>query len=277
MNSDKQITEIADLVLDAKSIVVLAGAGLSAESGIPTYRGNEGIWKNYDPMKLATPTAFEEDPKLVWEWYNWKREFMKEAEPNAAYHALKELQDLPDKDFLLITQNIDGLHTRAGITKAIEIHGSVWRLRTHNNPNSDYELVRHKTIENPLIAPPPPDYCEYNYELNLPTPPYIETDDGFEYPLRPDVVWFGENLKQKDLEESFYRSVTADILFVVGTSAVVQPVASIPMSRAINNQEGKTVVINQEITDHSSVADFTLIGEAGKILPAILNEINARS
>jgi NAD-dependent deacetylase len=159
----------------AKSLVVITGAGISAESGIPTFRGADGLWRRYRAEDLATPQAFQRDPRLVWEWYDWRRRLISEKEPNAGHVAIAAMEGLFE-EFLLITQNVDGLHRKAGSRKLIEIHGNLWRVRCMG------EGTVSSNNEVPLKEIPP--RCECGALL------------------RPDVVWFGESLSEKDLADS---------------------------------------------------------------------------
>jgi NAD-dependent deacetylase len=228
----------------AKKIVVLTGAGISAESGVPTFRGEDGLWKRYRAEELATPHAFEADPKLVWEWYDWRRGIISKAEPNAAHLAIAEMEQLFPR-FSLITQNVDGLHRRAGNSKIIEIHGNLWQVRCVSD-GAVYEDFRC-----PLPVIPP--LCECGALL------------------RPHVVWFGESLDYNDLAEASHQIEQCDLLLVVGTSAVVQPVASFPL---MAKQAGAMVIeVNMDPTPLSVSADAALHGKAGEILPALLQKI----
>jgi NAD-dependent deacetylase len=231
----------------AKKIVVLTGAGISAESGVPTFRGEDGLWRRYRTEELATPAAFEANPKLVWEWYDWRRGIIGRATPNAGHLAIAEMEQIFPR-FFLITQNVDGLHRRAGSTRLIEIHGNLWQVR----------CVREGQVREDLRYPLPkiPPRCECGALL------------------RPHVVWFGESLDQGYLAQAYSAIEACDLLLVVGTSAVVQPVASFPF---MAKQRGAIVVeVNIDPTPLSSSADASLLGKAGEILPALLKEIRGR-
>ncbi|MBW2039848.1 MAG: NAD-dependent deacylase [Deltaproteobacteria bacterium] len=227
-----------------KKVVVLTGAGISAESGIPTFRGEDGLWRRYRVEELATPYAFQTNPKLVWEWYDWRRGIITEAEPNPGHTAIAEMEQI-FPHFFLITQNVDGLHRRAGNTKIIEIHGNLWQLR----------CVREGKVREDYRVPLPeiPPRCECGALL------------------RPHVVWFGESLDKGDLARSYRLIEECDLLLVVGTSAVVQPVASFPL---MAKRQGAFVVeVNKDPTSISSTVDESLIGKAGEILPALLGRV----
>jgi NAD-dependent deacetylase len=228
----------------AKKIVVITGAGISAESGVPTFRGEDGLWRRYRAEDLATPAAFQADPKLVWEWYNWRRGIIGKAEPNPGHEAIAEMERI-FPSFSLITQNVDGLHRRAGNTRLIEIHGNLWQVRCV----SDGQV--HEDYRCPLPEIPPLCACGAM--------------------LRPHVVWFGESLDQGDLAQAYRLLEECDLLLVVGTSAVVQPVASFPL---MAKQGGAFVVeVNMDPTPLSSSVDAAFHGKAGEVLPALLEKI----
>jgi NAD-dependent deacetylase len=215
---------------------------MSAESGLPTFRGLEGLWRNYKPQDLATPEAFAANPTLVWEWYNWRRGLIASAQPNPGHFALAKLEELGPQ-VSVITQNVDGLHTRAGSTHVIEIHGSIWRTRCLG-------CVR----------------IEANLKPNLTTLPPLCSECG-EF-LRPAVVWFGENLPPMAWEASVEAVSTTDILLVIGTSGAVYPAAElVPIAKEAG---AKIIEINLEPTPISTQADATLLGPSGQILPKLV-------
>jgi NAD-dependent deacetylase len=225
----------------ATSLAVLTGAGISAESGIPTFRGAGGLWRNYKPEELATPEAFARDPRLVWEWYNWRRELIAKAAPNAAHRALVELEKRKP-GFTLITQNVDGLHDRAGSGKILKLHGDIWRMRCTacgaNWPDRRTQL------------PKLPPHCACG---------------GL---ARPAVVWFGEPLPDGMMKEAEHAASSAQVALVIGTSAVVHPAASlIPYARQAG---AKIIEINTEETAASARVDCALRGSAGELLPLLL-------
>ncbi|MGH3088182.1 MAG: SIR2 family NAD-dependent protein deacylase, partial [Rubrobacteraceae bacterium] len=186
----------------AKSVAVLTGSGISAESGVPTFRDAQtGLWENFDPMRLATAEAFERNPKLVWDWYEWRRKLVSEAKPNPGHEALAELERLVP-DFTLVTQNVDGLHQESGSKNVLELHGNIRRTVCSNE-----ELV----VE-------PEDFGEG-------VPPKCRNCGAF---LRPDVVWFGEMLPAGVMESASGAARNCEILLSVGTSSLVYPAASLP-------------------------------------------------
>ncbi|MEO0096302.1 MAG: NAD-dependent deacylase [candidate division WOR-3 bacterium] len=228
------------ILRDAKSLFVLTGAGISAESGIPTFRGKDGLWKNYSATDLATPEAFERNPELVWEWYRWRQEIISKAEPNPAHYALVDLEN-HFEGFLLLTQNVDNLHQRAGSKNVLELHGNIFRTRC-------LKCGRIDNIANARIEKMP--YCKCG---------------GL---LRPDVVWFGEAIPQDVWQESMRFLSSADVAIICGTSGVVWPAAGIP--EIAGNYGVKTIEINLEPTPITSVVDVSIISPAGKILPEIV-------
>jgi NAD-dependent deacetylase len=228
----------------AKKVVVLTGAGVSAESGVPTFRGEGGLWRKYRPEELATPYAFQKDAKLVWEWYDWRRGLIAPLEPNPGHNSIAQMEEFYP-DFALVTQNIDGLHKKAGSRSIIELHGNIWRVRC----TQEGTITENKEV--PLKEIPP--YCQCGALL------------------RPDVVWFGESLPPEAIEQSFELSQNCELMFVVGTSAVVQPAASLPV---VAKQSGAYVVeVNMEPTPISSTVDQSFFGPAGKIMPILQKHI----
>lgn len=223
-------TTFSEVSLCSMKVVVLTGAGISAESGIPTFRGKDGLWKQRNPMELATPEAFHKNPKLVWEWYDWRRQKIKEAKPNKGHIILAKMEKNYE-DVCLITQNVDGLHWRAGSKKVIELHGNIWRVKCLKCKES-YFL--HDT---PLREIPPT--CKHCGGL-----------------LRPGVVWFGESLPIDLLEEAYAHSTEADVFLVVGTSSQVYPAAELPI--VAKRSGAKLIEVNLEETPVSSIADHVI-------------------
>ena len=220
-------------------LAVLTGAGVSAESGVPTFRGAGGLWHNYRAIDLATPQAFHRDPKLVWEFYAWRRQVVAHCQPNPAHQTLAEMERrLPD--VTLITQNVDGLHQRAGSQRVITLHGDLWRVRC---TRCDYHGEDHRV---PLPELPP--HCPLCNHL-----------------LRPDVVWFGEGLPRDALQAALETASRAELMLIVGTSAMVEPAASLPL---LAKQNGATLIeVNPEETPLSPHVDEVLRGPAGQMLP----------
>jgi NAD-dependent deacetylase len=237
--------QLVERLRTARHVAVLTGAGVSAESGVPTFRDAQtGLWAQYDPQDLATPQAFQRDPKLVWEWYAWRRELVAKAAPNPAHTALAALeQRVPT--FTLITQNVDGLHRRAGSQNVIELHGNLARTKRA----SDGVIVEH--WEDTGEVPP---RCPQTGSL-----------------LRPDVVWFGEMLPHDALEHAADAAQACDLFLSVGTSGQVEPAASMPYWAL---QHGAAVaVINPDLSGVRTRSDrlYTVQGPAGQVLPALLH------
>jgi NAD-dependent deacetylase len=225
----------------AKRVAALTGAGISAESGVPVFRGPGGLWRQHRAEDLATPEAFARDPRLVWEWYDWRRAQVAEAAPNPAHYALVKLeQTVPE--FTLITQNVDGLHDRAGSRHALKLHGDLWWLRC-----SGCQERIHNT-EIPLTELPPRCKCGAL--------------------LRPDVVWFGEALDAEVLRMASQTAAQAQVFLVIGTSALVQPAASLPF--AALEQGARVIEVNPRPTALSPHADIHLAGPAGEWLPRLV-------
>ncbi|MCB8943349.1 MAG: NAD-dependent deacylase [Ardenticatenaceae bacterium] len=229
----------------AQHVVVLTGAGISAESGVPTFReAQTGLWAQYDPQELATPQAFQRNPKLVWDWYAWRRDLVSKAEPNAGHLALAQLERRVPQ-FTLITQNVDGLHGRSGSQNIIELHGNITRTKCFNN----HHIISH--------WPPA--------QQTPPTCPQCGST------LRPDVVWFGENLPREALSQAIKASQTCDVFLSIGTSALVQPAASLPLEAL--QHKAFTIEINPQTTSLSPYFHHSLRGKAGSILPLLLSEL----
>jgi NAD-dependent deacetylase len=245
-----------ELVLKARTICALTGAGVSAESGVPTFRGEEGLWKSYVAEDLATPQAFRRDPRLVWEWYAWRREKIGGCKPNPGHEALAALA-LGPKTVRLVTQNVDGLHEEAARRAAgtaspapaalpLELHGSIFRVRC---TSCSYRIPHRKPIQARTLD-------------DLPTCPVCSAL------LRPDVVWFGESLDSRILTEAFRAAREADVCLVVGTSALVHPAASVPLATL---EGGGTIVeVNPTETPLSALAAASLRGASGEILPRLV-------
>ena len=233
---------VRELLHQASTVAALTGAGISAESGIPTFRGPGGIWRTYRAEKLATPEAFAEDPKLVWEWYNFRRGVIAGVEPNAGHRALAELEQRTE-NFTVITQNVDGLHDRAGSRNLLKVHGDIWTLRC---TVCGRERCDDAT---PLAEIPPHCAC-----------------GGME---RPGVVWFGEGLPEQIWMDAQRAAQHAQMLLVIGTSAVVYPAAGLA---ALAKRSGAVVVeINIAETPVSAQADYSLRGPGAEILPQLVS------
>lgn len=243
-----KIRKTKEAIKKAKSITVLTGAGISKASGIPTFRGKDGLWNRYSPEELATMGAFLKNPKLVWQWYNYRRKLIKDTKPNKAHYALVELEKIFKEKFALITQNVDSLHKTAGTKNIYELHGNIFEVRCLKCGKVYYDDKIYTDEE--LV--PKCRYCK----------------DGS---LRPNVVWFGENLSRDILDSSMKLSAACDVFMAIGTSGVVQPAASLPK---IAHDNGAFVVeINIEYSGISIYSDEVILDEADKILPKIIEAL----
>lgn len=231
---------VAKQIKDAKKIVFVTGAGISQESGIPTFRGKDGYWRNNDPMQLATIDALYQNPKLVWEWYEDRRKNILDAQPNKGHLAIAELAK--HKDVIVLTQNIDGLHQRAGSTKVFELHGSIIRIKC---TVCDYK----DNISSSFDSLPPMCRCG-----NM---------------LRPDVVWFGEPLPQNVWMEAITHAQSCDVMIIAGTSLIVSPANTLPMYA---KQNGATLIeVNPEQTIMSENMDLSIRETSAVALPYLLS------
>jgi NAD-dependent deacetylase len=232
---------VREWLRDASSIAVLTGAGVSAESGVPTFRGKNGLWKQLRSEDLATPGAFARDPKLVWEWYDWRSGLIAEARPNPGHYALAEAESRARK-FTLITQNVDGLHELAGSRNVLRLHGSIWIVRCVE--------CGHEREDRRTPLPELPPRCECG---------------GM---LRPGVVWFGEALPKKIWQEAESAARSADLFLLVGTSAVVYPAAG--LATMAKSSGARVVEINIAETGLSAGIDEFLEGPSGELLPQLI-------
>jgi NAD-dependent deacetylase len=234
--------DLLDALRNARHIAAFTGAGVSAESGIPTFRDAQtGLWAKYRAEDLATPEAFRRDPVTVWNWYTWRRDLMRGVKPNPGHLAIAALERIVPR-VTVITQNVDGLHALAGSTEIIELHGNIW-----HNLCAD-------------CRKPVPDN-----ELGAGIPPVCPYCGGH---IRPGVVWFGEALPAAAWTHAAEILETADVFFCIGTSSLVEPAASLPRyARSC----GRTVIqINPEVTSHDEIAQYVLRGKAGEVLPALV-------
>ena len=233
------IKQVRERLSVARCVTILTGAGISADSGVPTFRGPDGLWRNFRAEDLATPEAFERDPCLVWEWYNWRRELIATKEPNPAHKALVFLE-ARYAQFRLITQNVDGLHALAGSRNLIELHGNIWKVRCTGCG---------KVSEDRRVPLPIPPYCPSCREM-----------------LRPHIVWFGESLNPQDVEQAMDALERCEVMLVIGTSGVVQPAASFA---ATARSAGAFVVeINPDAS--SLAAHVALRGRAAEVVPLLV-------
>jgi NAD-dependent deacetylase len=237
----KLMNAVREWLREASSIAVLTGAGVSAESGVPTFRGENGLWKQHRAEQLATPEAFARDPKLVWEWYDWRRSVLAQAKPNPGHYALAGAEARARK-LTLITQNVDGLHELAGSRSVLRLHGSIWMLRCLG---CGREREDRRT---PLPEIPPRCDC-----------------GGI---LRPGVVWFGEALPANIWREAEKAARSAELFLLIGTSAVVYPAAGLAMMAKASG--ARVVEINIAETGLSGGIDEFLQGPSGELLPQLM-------
>ncbi len=235
----------AFMIKSSKHLIALTGAGISKESNVPTFRGPDGLWNNYDAMELATPEAFSRNPQLVWNWYSWRQGLIGSCTPNPAHYTLAKWEQSKLLK-TIITQNVDGLHRRAGSKAVHEVHGDLWALKCTS--------------------------CSYRGRLEAPAEGIPKCPQCNNI-LRPDVVWFGENLNRTVMVEVYAELEKADTCIVIGTSALVQPAASFPI--IVKQHGGKLIEVNVETTPLTSVVDSHLEGKAGDILPQLDELLNS--
>ena len=219
-----------------RRVVVFTGAGVSADSGIPTFRGPGGLWRNFRPEELATPEAFRDDPKTVWEWYEWRRGLIRDAKPNAAHEAIARLPDA-----IVVTQNVDGLHARAGAPDVIELHGNIFRVRCMREGTTRMREAAFDDL---------PPHCACGALL------------------RPDVVWFGEMLPDDAVARAVSAIRAADLLLVIGTSGVVYPAAGF-----VSLHRGLSIEINPESSGVSSSCTYAIAARAAEATPRIIDAL----
>lgn len=236
--------EISNTLEHAKKIVFVTGAGISEESGIPTFRGKDGLWRKYDPMTLATIDAFYENPKLVWEWYQDRRRNIISAEPNNGHKSITDLEKF--YQVTVLTQNIDGLHQRAGNSKVLELHGSIIRIKC-------------------TVCDFQEDFTEDFSEL----PPRCKCGNI----LRPDVVWFGESLPQEVWKNAMQEASLCDVMIIAGTSLVVSPANTLPIFAKQNN--AMLIEINPEQTVMSNQMDLSIRDTSANVIPKLVEFVKA--
>ncbi len=238
---NESILALREELSQAQRVCVMTGAGISAESGIPTFRGARGLWRDYNPTELATREAFNRNPALVWEFYNWRRSIIATAAPNPGHKALVRLEARATQ-FSLLTQNVDGLHRTAGNNSVIELHGNIWETRC-----TGCDRVEEQRKPD-LGAEPRCPHCGAA--------------------LRPNVIWFGESLDESLLHRAFAAASECEIMLAIGTSAVVQPAAS--LSGTAKRAGAVVAEINLERTPNSMFMDYVILGKAGEILPQLV-------
>lgn len=233
--------EIIDVLKTSSKVAVLTGAGISAESGVPTFReAQTGLWAKYDPLQLATPEAFRNDPRLVWDWYTWRRELISNSLPNPGHHALVEMESF-FPGFTLITQNVDGMQQLAGSRQVIELHGNIFRTKCSRDGR-----LTSGILDSSASPPMCPDCGSY---------------------LRPDVVWFGEGIPAKALDRALQATNSCDLFLSIGTSTLVEPSASLPFIAL--DTGARVIEINPQTTPLSRSASYSIRGKAGDVLPKL--------
>jgi NAD-dependent deacetylase len=245
-----KLLKVVEQLRDAELLVVLTGAGVSKESGVPTFRDAlDGLWARFDPQELATPAAFARNPKLVWDWYEHRRQMLLSVQPNPGHYAIAELEDLLPQ-VVVVTQNVDGLHRAAGSTDIIELHGNIRRHKCSNDCKGMPTLVDVETLDWDRAEGPPA--CPNCGAL-----------------VRPDVVWFTETLPPEALNRAMALCRAADAVLVVGTSGAVQPAASLPYYAKRWN-DAYLIDVNPEEDEIAPIADLFLQGPSGQVLPELV-------
>lgn len=261
--SEDDLERARSLLRSADTVVILTGAGVSAESGVPTFRGDDGLWKQFRPEQLANPDAFRRDPRLVWEWYAWRREKVAACDPNPAHHALARFTLGRDRT-RIVTQNVDDLHLRAARALVTE-EGETSPAAESHDPAPPLQL--HGSLFHVRCT-----RCNQRHEYRDPVD--AESQDALprcqrcDSLLRPDVVWFGESLDPRILETAGRWCRAADVALVVGTSSVVEPAASLP--RHTTRSGGALIEVNPEETPLTTLADVSLHARAGEVVPGLL-------
>ncbi|HEX6911187.1 MAG TPA: NAD-dependent deacylase [Longimicrobium sp.] len=247
------LARAAQILAGAERVVVSSGAGMSKESGIPTFRdAMEGLWASFDPQALATEAGFRRDPRTVWSWYAWRRERVCDARPNPGHVALVEMEALVP-ELAVVTQNVDGLHGEAGSTDVVELHGNIRRVKCLDRGHL-YDGTLPPFAEGEAQDPPPCPACGS--------------------PLRPDVVWFGEMLPADAVERAWDLAARCDALLLIGTSGTVWPAAELPL---VARRGGARIIeVNPTPSELTHAADVFLAGPAGQVLPALLDAVRAR-
>ncbi|MFW9985786.1 MAG: NAD-dependent deacetylase [Candidatus Odinarchaeota archaeon] len=234
-----RLSQSVEIIQNTDHLIALTGAGISKESNVPTFRGKDGLWRQYNAMDLATPQAFKQNPTLVWDWYSWRQNLISKCHPNPAHLTLAKWEE---QGILkaIITQNVDGLHRTAGSTNILEVHGNIWMIKCTK--------CTHKSqLSSPVTSIPHCPECGAQ--------------------LRPDVVWFGESLPQQVMGQVLKEIELADTIIVIGTSALVQPSASFPL--LMKQKGGHVIEVNIEATSLTPIANVHLQGKAGVLLPQI--------
>lgn len=254
MTVQANIIYAAGILDRAQRVAVFSGAGISKESGVPTFReAQTGLWARYDPQRLATPAAFRRDPDLVWSWYMYRRDLVTHVNPNPGHRAIAQLEELVP-DLVVLTQNIDSLHIRAGSRDVVELHGSVLRYKCFAGCRGNPTPIDLDTIEYDKQHAPLCPHCGDR--------------------VRPDVVWFTETLPPDALQRAFEVASACDVMLVVGTSGIVQPAASLPIQAG---QSGALVIeVNPQPSLITPTADIFLQRPSGEVLPELVDALRER-
>ncbi|MFT4704363.1 MAG: NAD-dependent deacetylase [Bradymonadia bacterium] len=250
--SPEDLAQAADWIRSAAQVVVMTGAGVSAESGIKTFRDADGLWRTRDPMSLATPEAFAADPQNVWAFYRWRQHIARACEPNAGHLALTDMQ-MRCRSLVVVTQNVDGLHQRAG-TKTVTLHGDLYADRCTSCGREDNVL--HQPL--PGVDPSSPS--------DDPPLPHCTSCGSL---MRPGVVWFGESLPEGPVERAAEAASAANLMLIIGTSGVVYPAAG--LAELTQRNGGRIIVVNPGTTPHTSTADLHLRGTSASVLPRLVD------
>lgn len=254
--TDSNIQQAAEAIHNAKKIAILTGAGVSKESGVPTFRdAMDGLWSKYNPEELATPTAFINNPKLVWDWYQFRRDLVNQAKPNSGHVALAEIQKYHPRTFV-ITQNVDDLHEQAGSTNIIHLHGNIAESKCFDDCQGKPTIIDLESFD-------------WNRDEGPPACPHCGAH------VRPNVVWFHEKLPETELERAYALSVVCDLMIVVGTSGLVTPAATLP--KIAKESEDIPAIIIEVNPDDSMItpyADIKLKAPSGEILPKVIAELD---
>ncbi len=254
MSDQTLIQQAAAALQGIQNLAVLTGAGVSAESGVPTFREAQGgLWAQYDPEELATPMAFKKNPKLVWDWYTFRRELVRNSRPNAGHMALAQLEKFYPT-MRIITQNVDDLHEQAGSTHVIHLHGNIARSKCFDNCQGNPTIIDLAQIESTETPPK----CPHCGAL-----------------VRPDVVWFHEMLPNDALQDARAATQRCEVMLVIGTSGLVTPAASLPQ---IAKQGGATIIeVNPDYSMITRLADVKLSGPSGEMLPLLVAALTANA
>lgn len=254
---DDNIQQAAQLIHDARRIAILTGAGVSKESGVPTFRDAlEGLWSQYNPEELATPMAFRQNPKLVWDWYQFRRDMVAKAKPNPGHFALADIQKHKPAT-IIITQNVDDLHEQAGSNNVIHLHGNIAETKCFNNCQGEPTLV---------------DLDSFEWDRDK-TPPKCPHCKAY---LRPNVVWFHEMLPEPALGMAYAESTACDVMIVVGTSGLVSPASGLPkIARDTPDNPAKIIEVNPDYSMITRYAHIKLDAPSGEALPEVVEALTA--